>query len=639
MKKAFITLIALLMIPSLFACSLINGGKSETALPNTPAPETAGPTESADNNTPAPEAELVFTNELKTSIIGFYISSSDDFQWNGQLNEYSIPAGESITVPFQNFNGVNGGVYDIGTHDENGINYDAIEVVLRHGDRVTLSSDENEARFTVLHADGTNDAYIAEMRESDPDGDKVDDPFIVGKTSVYDYEFDEATYRTLAYLDYSELMLSGIDLLYFPKLITALDQSNAQRRESANAVYEKLVKEGTATDDRAPGIVDEVYLRRCDFKVLSALYVRTIDTGESVKTVFSADNFDKESGQKLMLCDVADITLIPELINAQLEKNGEDGFILDPDIDYTDRFSSPCDDFAWTLDYNGITFRFNAGAFGSELDHTVGVMLSFRDNSDLVKAQYAKAEKNYAVYMPLDFDTFLDIGGKTARVSITGEEAENLDIGVDIGITIDGKLFEDRIDAFDIEPVYIRANGRDYIHMHCGEFNDRSFITVYEITNGNVKRLGETYNAWHFEYSVEEEKGVSALIVDPMDFMLDTYTELLSTARGVRSYAIGEDGMPFTAEELCMLSGSIELKLRCDITAVRLDMFGMPTGETETLKAGAALIYIRTDDKKTADFLTADGGLFRIEVNITDYTRTVEGKPIEEVFDGIIFAG
>ena len=102
--------------------------------------------------------ELHFKNGLSAKLHQIFISPSDSETWGGEdnlINLADVGAGSTIGFDFSKFGGTDGGTYDIGTIDENGMNYDCYEVVLKTGDEISLVPSGDGAIFTVTHQDGT----------------------------------------------------------------------------------------------------------------------------------------------------------------------------------------------------------------------------------------------------------------------------------------------------------------------------------------------------------------------------------------------------------------------------------------------------------------------------------------------------
>lgn len=626
MKTKLISLfLALTMLFALAACNNKGGGEQNTPSSTPEQTNAAVPTD-APSATPAVEKNIVFINELGTGIEGVFISSNDVCEWKDPLNEACVPAGSSLVLAFDDFSGIDGSVYDFGVYDENGVNYDCYGVTLRYGDRITLSGDGKEAKFTFIRADGATETFAADIRESEPGKEETKKRFTMNVNWQYGYDMD-----TYAQLAVSSLELGDADKEEYPELKKSLAAATAERSEKASAAFEELKRSLRNSEPYEFACLEEgTYLRRCDEKMISALYVRMVTVDSKADYSYYSDNIERATGKRLMLSDVVnDVSRLPALLNELLEKRNEDGFMLDPEVDYTERFSAPSDDFAWLMDPHGITFMFNEGAFGIEDAHPLSVTLAFRDNPGLVRDEFFPKAENFAMYMPRGTDSYIELNGKLVSLLLSEAQAaeeeikEEIETQTTVRIFIDGEMYEDSLNAWTGDPIYLHAAGRDYIYI-CnshGEANEPSLI-IYEITDGSVKKLKELDNV-----------RPGGIIIDPTEFTLASRLFLIGDTFGMRRYSVGADGVPTTADTLYTNENPPEYTLLRDVTAEKLDEFGEPTGETVTLKTGEKYRYYITDGKSFGDFLSEDGRLFRIKVD----DGKVEGEELYEVFSDIQF--
>ncbi|MBQ1871995.1 MAG: hypothetical protein II147_07415, partial [Lachnospiraceae bacterium] len=107
---------------------------------------------------------------------------------------------------------------------------------------------------------------------------------------------------------------------------------------------------------------------------------------------------------------------------------------------------------------------------------------------------------------------------------------------------------------------------------------------------------------------------------------------------------IGDDGMPEEYESVYEFGNRFDLTLLQDITVDTVSEAGDKTG-TLTLKAGDIVRAYRTNEKPYrensevyVDLLTKDGTIVRINVT-NEYPFEVDGIPMDELFDGIMYAG
>ena len=57
------------------------------------------------------------------------------------------------------------------------------------------------------------------------------------------------------------------------------------------------------------------------------------------------------------------------------------------------------------------------------------------------------------------------------------------------------------------------------------------------------------------------------------------------------------------------------------------------------IPARTKLTLLRTDDEAVVDLRMEDGRIARVQVSAMQYPHSIDGRSIEELFDGIVFAG
>ena len=75
-----------------------------------------------------------------------------------------------------------------------------------------------------------------------------------------------------------------------------------------------------------------------------------------------------------------------------------------------------------------------------------------------------------------------------------------------------------------------------------------------------------------------------------------------------------------------------------DIKVTSLDENYEEQGE-ETLPSGSLILPVRTDMKTYIDCRLDDGKLIRLKYDSIDYPAKINGESVEDLFDGLTYAG
>lgn len=630
-----------------FTNSPDGGGKNAELSTNQPANESSAHTQtpSASPHIEAPteepaEPELVFENLLDAEITGLFISSIESDEWGEPVsNSVKSKAGE--TIPFSAFRGIEGELYDIGTIDEKGVNYDGYDIMLLDGDRIVLSGSAESAVFTVYRQDGTSETVAADVYSDEPGEGKRSGYLYPNVISCSDYAADSETNRLYASLSCSSVTLNAADAERFPALDKALNALAERRAEDAASAYRELLSDAPesfqSTEPEAfepVEFADEVYIRRSEENLLSMLFLRRVKLGDSVSETYACASFDPESGALLMLSDVfEDVQSLQTHICEALEKR-YGAFPFDEDTDLISEFTQPSEKLFWTLDPEGLSVVILGASFGGE-EETYTVFLPYGEYEADFKARYLPKVDNYACAFSLDFDQPVAEGNNSMiRVSADLLEDQTLHI------SYNGAEFREELnDIYEVEPYFIHANGRDLLYLDALSDNDCRILLAYSFEGGSVVPIGYFSGAWRSSDDASLVGDYSRMvtpIVDPESFALSSQTEIMGTAYGSRNYRIGGDGMPESEDKYYIIdSEDIEFTLKQPLELHYVTEEGDMDVSTILLDAGSTLVYFRTDGERFADLELENGQFVRAVID----GGCIDSVPIGEIFDGIVFAG
>lgn len=647
-KKTVALLISLIMLIGCVSCA---GGKDaggKDSLPFTAPPLTEKPQSTiVEDATPeagvtdAPkEAELVFENALDSELAGLFISPSESESW-GEPVSTIVKSGESETVPFSALKGFPGELYDVGTIDANGVNYDGYDIVLLDGDRIVLSGNSDSAEFIVRRQDGTTETIPADVYSDEPGEGKRSGYLYPYISCITDFSAEDETHRLYASLSCTSLGLNADEAERFPNLYLALSTLARKRGESAEKAY-KTFSEDAYEAYLAEGIEfvpaefsDEVFIKASEENILSMLFLRRKTIGEDVTLEYDCANYDPSSGALLLLSDVCeDVQSLAVRIFGALEENYS-SFPFDEDTDLVPEFSKPSSKLFWTIDPKGLSIIIKGASFGGEEDY-YSVFIPHSDDPDLINEQYLPKQENFASAFPLGADFRTVIGGKSTAIRISADT----DLGQKLVISINGSDFnEDLSDIYEIKPYFVHSNGKDLLYLDSLSDNDYRVLLIYSLENGVVAPLEHFSGTWcatKATVSIGNYSRHFLPMVDPESFTLSVMTQLMGSVGASRVYRVGEEGLPVSEQKYFIIDRpDVEFTLKQPLELHYVTEDGDMDVSTVELAVGTKLTFFRTDGERFADLALENGRYVRAVID--DYC--IGSTPIEELFDGIVYSG
>ncbi|MBR6007152.1 MAG: hypothetical protein IK064_05940 [Clostridia bacterium] len=335
----------------------------------------------ADEPTKAPngpvtdsEAAVAFRNGLVSCAAEIYLSPKSEGEWGAPVL-LSVESGTVRELPFAAF-GTPGRVYDIGTLDEDGINYDAFGVLLRGGDSIELTGDCESGMYTVVHRDGSRDHYTAKVYWNDPQ--PVEQIAITAETRT-ETVTDKQTGKS-GTVCRVVLTVSDEAAQRWPELASAVEALNKRRYDELIDIAAEIIG-GEEDAGAAPLAEDIVRIMRTDSGIVSFLFERRSGSG----SVFSGVNLDPATGALLTPADVVtEVRRLPSLINKQLRAAGS---LLELNVyrDHAADFSAEKADYAFALSAEGAVFVFNVNAFRSGITEPAEVLIRYSDDPFLIR--------------------------------------------------------------------------------------------------------------------------------------------------------------------------------------------------------------------------------------------------------------
>lgn len=464
-------------------------------------------------------------------------------------------------------------------------------------------------------------------------------------------EFDKDTYVTIITESHPVALLYYGDENKYPKLNSALEDYNKSEKEyqlnfiAENKDYaaECFSEEGEYFSPFESSVT--AYVRRADTIVTSILYFGYEYTGGvHGNYYYYGKNYDTMSGKELVLSDVInDKDKLATAVSEQLGKHWSD-IEFNESFDIAELLNDETA-ISWTFDYNGITIYFMPYSIASYASGVQIVTVSNEEYPDILKAEYRSIPSSYGIELAKDVPFYYDVtgDGKVDEIVFSAYEDDFDGNPGEISIYVNGIGYDEENWFYGAEATFIHNNGKNYIYVEVLRENDYRETVCYDLSY-SVKKVGEIDGGLKRIFHEGEDNVITQdVLTNPESFYLGKTTQALSTAKGYKKYAVNEKGLPqsgdswFVFEEEYAPEFTLLQKFDVDV----YDKEGDRITSARTLKAGEKVVYISTDDEQYALLKCQDGTVCRVEYGFNDeeFCYMVNGIKLEELFDGIMFAG
>ncbi len=367
-------------------------------------------------------------------------------------------------------------------------------------------------------------------------------PLSLNKEYISHYEWYEDSSEMLVRSEYTDVTLDKSMEKKYPILAKTLSETSAMRKRSMEEEKDNFLASATEEFENDSESFStyvsslDVKVRRADNIAVSILE----DYGKEHSRAFSGYNYDTESGRELTLSDVVtDVSKIPAAVEKEIMNSiGQD----EPDgktavIDYFNNTSE--EDITWTLDYNGITFWFNAGDIAPTNFGIQVVTVTFAEYPDLFHKKYTVVPDAYIVSLPVSVPFFTDITGdkKDEELTVSGDYDEGERFYHTISVCSETAEYETGRFSF-VDPYYVRtSDGNSYLYvfsMNKEEEAPDSTLSVYTLKDSKVKLLGSSKIGL-----LCRDSNIFALPTDPNRLQLSTYSGETASV-----FSADENGIP-----------------------------------------------------------------------------------------------
>ena len=171
--------------------------------------------------------------------------------------------------------------------------------------------------------------------------------------------------------------------------------------------------------------------------------------------------------------------------------------------------------------------------------------------------------------------------------------------------------------------------------------NDYHSLEIFDLSGGEAVYVDSLQAGCSVLYDDETNQAGTCLITDPSSFILAVRGGDISTYSMSRVCHLGEDGLPVPETDYyTVVSGGYQFTVLTPFKASTVDPETREILEKAvTVKKGEVLTLLRSNNGSWVELTAEDGTLYRVEIDSSDWPRTIDGKDISDIFDGLIFAG
>lgn len=460
----------------------------------------------------------------------------------------------------------------------------------------------------------------------------------------YTAEYEtEGHYRLLCGVAWNTLALGPESAAAYPALAAALEELRAEDESYAKEFMEEMLpyaeEELAWNPEYFYGFTSEsTYLiQRADEQILSIRADENTYTGGVHPNYWTYGiNIDPATGEKIVLTDVlTTIDDLPNLLTEKLQnKYPDEPFENLPDalMEYS------ADDYAWTMDYQGITFWFSPYEIAAYASGLLTVRINFKEMPDLFVPEYTQIpDGSWALPLPLYSD--VEIDGHDLWLGAYEQEDGLLAVSLTHNGT-DYPLSE--LYSYFIRPYLVCHGDRYFLYIEMTAENDYNSFYVYELTDEGLVPRQVIENAGFDGIFVESEDSYGTwyeeVLTTPDHFALSSTIQCLGTWTGYRQYHIDPASgsiIPETEEY------TVDGESRPIVSAIDLEVTLLPEEKQETIPAGTEFRLCRTDGEGNAELALPDGRLCRIEIKWNEevWERQINGIAEQECFTDLLYAG
>ncbi|MCQ2558025.1 MAG: DUF3298 and DUF4163 domain-containing protein [Oscillospiraceae bacterium] len=439
--------------------------------------------------------------------------------------------------------------------------------------------------------------------------------------------------------------LAASEAAEYPALAAALKEACEKQSAALREYYDQLVADTSGMNEWSVYQVEETAsVRRADTKVVSVLYSGSSYTGGAHGSAwYGGMSFYSDTGEKIQLEDLTpDVKALGSRVQKLLLEQYPDAYF----------YASAESEFAeeeqlakiqFTVDLEGVTFYFGQYELAPYAEGMQIVTVPFYGNEDVLAEEFFPMAQHCVAQLTLDVPYLVDIDGdrRPERLLLQGWPNE-YGVYEQFSVTVDDRKTETGCWSYHLTPMLFKLQeGKAALYVQTLQENDWQGLLGCELTVAGAEYMNPFSAA--FPMTWDENRNIRSMMELPANenqLWLVSRMSLLGTVSGGRSYSFDQWCSLAADSPWFMLTRPAQLTLKQELKAPLVDIDTAETlGEYVTLPAGTPVEWFRTDGETLCDLRLQDGRAVRVKVNMDQWPYTANDVKLEELFDGILFAG
>ena len=451
----------------------------------------------------------------------------------------------------------------------------------------------------------------------------------------------------------------------YPRLSKRLDELNAEYYDVYDMVLPLLRDE--AESEYVKGKEEDFWpvfsrgtdfsLCRADDQILSfAAYNNFSGINDDPTSSVQGINIDVQTGKDVDLYDV--ITTKEAFMKAFDQSLSENTLYVKKWKDTVRRLtetafsddkiiSSAESGLSFTVDYQGLMLYYNEEDTGFEGGPST-VFIGFEEHPEVFADTYTNVPVNYASEIAIgDYESvyWYDFNGDGIRESFSLILSKDINDQYLYHLSLrwdDTVVTLDETGAFyNVNAFLMHDTDRDYLYVETTSENDYQTLYVFEITTEAIALVNSTEGCIKFMTYNEDGNGGTGgcLPTNPRKFSMEIIDYTLGTNWLIGDYCVDWVGMPdANSYYLDYIGDYWYIRAAEDIKAVYTDEEDFEE-KSGTIKKGTEILLYQRGMDKELRIKTRDGKIWQLIPDDKDGVLYYNGKELNDLFEGQIYAG